>query len=111
MTREVGFPEERTPEAAILAPALVAGRVFGGRRCLLPVPQIQVKDEAERAPPPLCLENPPSAQACLGAKSQGLGIHVTQEVQGQTRRGTEPSGRPCQVRGQRTMRRQTPSTV
>lgn len=109
MTQEVGFPEERTPEAAILTPALVEGRVFGGRRCLLPVPQIRVKDEAERPPLPLCLDNPPSAQACLGAKSQGLGIHVTQEFQGQTGRGAEPAGRPCQGRGQRTMRRQTPA--
>lgn len=97
MTREVGFPEERTPEAAILTLALVEGRVFRGRKCLLPVPQIRVKDEAKRSPLPLCLGNPPSAQACLGTKSQGLGIHVTQEVQGQT------------GRGQRTMRRQTPA--
>ena len=109
MTREVGFPEERTPEAAILTLALVEGRVFRGRRCLHPVPQIRVKDEAERSPLPLCLGNPPSAQARLGAKSQGLGIHVTQEVQGQTGRGAEPAGRACQGRGQRTIRRQTPA--
>ena len=73
------------------------------------MPQIRVKDEAERSPLPLCLGNPPSAQARLGAKSQGLGIHVTQEVQGQTGRGAEPAGRACQGRGQRTIRRQTPA--
>lgn len=67
MNGKVGFSEERTPETVSCGlcfggePAGVRGCVMGGGASLS-VPWLWAKDKAERAPCPLCLDTPASAQ-------------------------------------------------